>query len=84
MLSGRKLISFTSSGAPNEWVVESGAWEAMRRHFDHHFAAVCGLSAVDHVNFGGVGPGMRSDAVERCAAMVRKTVADLFPAPALT
>ena len=38
MLSGRRLVSFTSSGAPQHWVERSGAWDAMRKHFDDHLA----------------------------------------------
>lgn len=74
MLQGKKLISFTSSGAPTEWVIQSGAWQAMRTLFDSHFATVCGLEVVDHIHFGSVVPGIRADSVE--ADMTR--VADAF------
>jgi NAD(P)H dehydrogenase (quinone) len=71
LLQGRKLISFTSSGAPMEWVIQSGAWQAMRTLFDGHFAAVCGLEVVDHIHFGGIVPGIRADIVERESTSVR-------------
>lgn len=67
LLSGRKLVSFTSSGAPQHWVESSGAWDAMRRHFDDHFAAVTGLESLGHFNIGGVGSGIRGDVVARHA-----------------
>lgn len=73
LLQGRKLISFTSSGAPMEWVIQSGAWQAMRTLFDGHFAAVCGLEVVDHIHFGGIVPGIRADVVEREMQSVRAT-----------
>lgn len=65
LLEGRKMVSFTSSGAPTDWVKSTGAWDAMRTLFDQHLAAVCGLQVVDHVHFGGIVPGIRKDAVER-------------------
>lgn len=74
LLSGRRMISFTASGAPMDWVVKTGAWDATRKLFDEHFAAVCGLDVVDHVHFGGIVPGIRADAVERFLARVRDTV----------
>jgi len=78
LLKGRKLISFTSSGAPTEWVVQSGAWNAMRTLFDGHFAAVCGLEVVDHVHFGGVVPGIRADSVATDLETVARTFAKHF------
>jgi NAD(P)H dehydrogenase (quinone) len=78
LLTGRKLISFTSSGAPLYWVQDTGAWEALRRLFDHHIAAVCGLELLDHVHFGEITPGIREDAVEDCARKVADTVRQHF------
>lgn len=70
LLSGRKLVSFTSSGAPQHWVESSGAWDAMRKHFDDHFAAVTGLESLGHYNIGGIGSGIRDDVVARHAEKV--------------
>ena len=53
LLGGRKLVTFTSSGAPQDWVERSGAWAAMQKHFDEHFAAVTGLEIIGHHNIGG-------------------------------
>lgn len=77
-LAGRKMISFTSSGAPTEWVHRTGAWDAERTLFDQHIAALSGLSILDHVHFGGIVPGIRADVVERHFASVRATVAKYF------
>lgn len=65
LLGGRKLVTFTSSGAPQAWVERSGAWDAMQKHFDEHFAAVTGMEIIGHHNVGGVGSGMRRDVLER-------------------
>lgn len=80
MLKGRRLISFTNSGAPTEWVIQSGAWQAMRTLFDGHFAAVCGLEVVDHIHFGGVVPGIRADSVKADMGKVAQTFDKCFPA----
>lgn len=63
LLAGRKLISFTTSGAPQSWVERTGAWAAMQKHFDEHFAAVTGLETLAHHNIGGIGPGMTAEQV---------------------
>ena len=78
LLKGRKMISFTSSGAPTDWVKSTGNLDAARKLFDEYFAAVCGLELVDHVHFGGVVPGIRADAVAQYLECVRGTVAKYF------
>jgi NAD(P)H dehydrogenase (quinone) len=78
LLSGRSLISFSSSGAPQSWMIETGAWDAMRKLFDEHVAAVCGLAVIDHVHFGGIVPNTTPESVESCAAQVRAVVARRF------
>jgi len=78
MLTGKKMISFTSSGAPIEWVKKTGAWDAARKLFDEHASLITGLTVVDHIHFGNVIPGMRADVVERCIAKVDEAVAKYF------
>ena len=78
MLTGKKMISFTSSGAPTEWVKKTGAWDAETKLFDEHAGLVTGLAVADHIHFGNVVPGMRADVVERHVAEVQKAVARHF------
>lgn len=78
LLSGRRMLSFSSSGAPAEWLHRQDSWEAIRILFDRHFAAVCGLVELDHIHFGGIHPGMAAHVFENAAARVRETVARLF------
>lgn len=78
LLTGKRLISFSSSGAPLHWVEESGAFAAIRTLFDNHFAAVCGLTPVEHVHFGHIVPGIRPDAVLRMLDEVGNTVRKHF------
>lgn len=63
LLGGRRLVSFTTSGAPRSWIERPGAWEAMQTTFDAHFATVTGLEILGHHNISGVGPGMSPEQV---------------------
>ena len=78
LLDGKRLISFTTSGAPDAWIKETGAVAMLAAGFDHHVAAVCGLTLVDHVNFGGVVPGITEEAVEDILVQVRASVSRAF------
>jgi len=78
LLTPRKMISFTSSGAPQEWLMSTGSWDAMRTLFDQHFAGVCGLTVVDHVHFGRIVPGMRPDVFARHVETTRAAVVRNF------
>jgi len=78
LLKSRKMISFTSSGAPTAWFTSTGSFEAARKLFDEYFAAVCGLEVVDHIHFGDLVTGIRPDVVSRHLDLVRDTVAKHF------
>jgi NAD(P)H dehydrogenase (quinone) len=81
-LEGRQLISFTSSGAPDAWGADTGALDALGLVFDGHVAAVCGLTVIDHVHFGGMVPGITEEAFEDTLAAVRAAAQRHFgPAP---
>ncbi len=73
LLAGKRLVVFTSSGAPIGWLKSSGAWQAIHQLFDQHFAAVCGLRIDDHIHFGGIVSGIRADVVDECRQKVRQT-----------
>jgi NAD(P)H dehydrogenase (quinone) len=72
-LSGRKLLSITSSGAPRHWVVDTGALNAIRTLFDTHLAKVCGLAVVDHIHFGSITSTVTASTVEASFDSVRKS-----------
>jgi len=78
LLHGRKLISFTSSGAPLEWVDKTGALKAVRTQFDDYLSQISGVEVVDHIHFGGIVPNIRDDVVERHLESVREAVATHF------
>lgn len=58
LLTGRKMISFTSSGSTKARLEEQGSWLSICQLFDHHFAGLCGLEVIDHVHFPSIVPGL--------------------------
>lgn len=79
LLTGRRLISFTSSGSENAWLVESGAWDALRTAFDQRLAAATGLEIIDHHNFGGVDADLDPALIPEALAVVRGAVRSFSP-----
>lgn len=86
LLDGRQLISFSSSGAPEDWVRDTGAMAALHTLFDNHLAGVCGLTVVDHIHVGGIVPGLTPEWMAQILDNVRTTVRRCFAEaePALT
>jgi NAD(P)H dehydrogenase (quinone) len=78
LLGGRRLISFTTSGAPDQWMRETGALSALMTLFDTHLAGACGLTVVDHVHFGGMVSGITEEAFEEVIHQVGRSVASHF------
>ncbi|MFI4933928.1 MAG: NAD(P)H-dependent oxidoreductase [Caulobacterales bacterium] len=78
LLAGKRLVSLSSSGAPAAWVDQTGALSRLRVGFDEHLAAVCGLTVLEHLNFGAVTPGIRPDAVEAMLGEVDALARRLF------
>jgi len=75
---GKSLVSITTSGAPGDWVDQTGAMEHLRKGFDDHVAAVCGMAVLEHLHLGGVTPGIRADAAESMFEQVRGMARSLF------
>jgi NAD(P)H dehydrogenase (quinone) len=72
LLRERRLISFSTSGAPTEWLRQEGGMTALRNLFDQHLADVCGMTVIDHVHFGGVTGRVRADVIERYISETRR------------
>jgi NAD(P)H dehydrogenase (quinone) len=79
-LAGRKLISFTTSGAPNFWMRDTGALSGLARLFDGHLGAMCGLNVVDHTHFGGMVSGITQEAFDEVMTKVRTAASVHFRA----
>jgi NAD(P)H dehydrogenase (quinone) len=71
LLSGKGLVSISTSGAPGAWVEQTGALKRLQAGFDDHLAAVCGLRVLEHLHLGSVTPGIRPDAAEAMLDEVR-------------
>ncbi len=78
LLDGKKLISFTTSGAPDQWVRDTGALETLMALFDRHLGAMCGLQVVDHVHSGGIVSNLTSEAADEVLKGVRRAVSAHF------
>ncbi|MBI1187033.1 MAG: flavodoxin family protein [Alphaproteobacteria bacterium] len=77
LLTGCRLATFTSSGAPTEWLVREGAWEALQQVFDRHFADACGMVVAEHVHCGGLSAATRADVIEAYLARTREAATRL-------
>ncbi len=64
LLDDKSLVSISTSGAPEQWVKDTGAFNALMALFDHHLGEICGLRVLDHVHLGGVVIDMTSEAGE--------------------
>jgi NAD(P)H dehydrogenase (quinone) len=78
LLGGRKFISFSSSGAPVDWLKQIGAFDALCVLFDECFATLCGMTSLDHVHVGGITPGTNPFFVDARLKDVRKAVTQHF------
>ena len=82
LLVGRKLVSFSFSGAPEQWVCDTGALQSLETVFDRHVCGVCGLQLAGHIHTGGIVPGLRDDAVADILASIKASVSEHFGANA--
>ena len=78
LLAGKQLISVSVSGAPSEWVRDSGAADALQTLFDRHLCATTGLTFAGHHFIGGVTPGIREDVGQRLLEGVADEVRHRF------
>lgn len=78
LLLGRSLISFSSSGAPAEWLRTEGGWTALRNLFDNHVADVCGMNVLDHRHYGRVLSNTPASRIEAHFKDVKATVERCF------
>jgi len=78
LLSGRKLVSFSSSGAPLMWLKKTGALGALHTLFDGYFSQLCGMTPLEHVHTGGVTPAASQVFVDARLKEVRNTVSRHF------
>jgi len=81
LLDDKTLLSFSTSGAPEDWVNATGALQALMTVFDHHLSGVCGLRVLDHRHFGSIVSNITAESVADLLEQVRTRLDDLFGPP---
>jgi NAD(P)H dehydrogenase (quinone) len=59
LMSGKRMLSFTSSGTSKQWLEEQGAWLSLRNLFDDYLRHAFSLRGAEHVHFPSVVQGMK-------------------------
>lgn len=78
LLDDKTLLSFSTSGAPKDWVNTTGALQALMTVFDLHLSGVCGLRVLDHGHFGSIVSNITAESVADVLEQVRTRLDDLF------
>lgn len=58
LLTGRKMLSFSSSGTSRQWLEEQGAWMSLRTVFDKYLEHAFSMTCSDHVHFSPIVEGI--------------------------
>lgn len=77
-LSGKRLVSFTSSGSMRAWLEEKGIVMSLRNLFDRYLAHVFGFSATHAYHFDGVTAGIPAREVRMHLADVEKAAREVM------
>jgi NAD(P)H dehydrogenase (quinone) len=77
IMSGKHLLSFTTSGASWAWLNEKAAWHALRQVFDHYLANAFSLASVEHVHFSSIVGGLKERFVREHLLQVEETAREI-------
>ena len=58
LLTGKRLLSFSSSGTSRQWLEEQGAWMALRMVFDKYLERGFSMIGSDHIHFSSIVDGL--------------------------
>jgi len=78
LLTRKKAVLITISGAPMSALVESGDWDAMRMLQDKHIFRAAGLELVEHLHLDEVVPHLSTFAVDEHLERVRACARNNF------
>jgi NAD(P)H dehydrogenase (quinone) len=78
LLSGKKSVLITLSGAPLPLLVQSGNWNAVQVLQDTHIFRSAGFELLEHLHFDEVVPGLSNALAEKYLARVRACVRQHF------
>ena len=83
LLTGKHLVSFTSSGLSTPWLGEQGAWVSLRNLFDHYLQRGFSMKSAEHIHFDSIGEGLKKRfvdehlyGVEQAARRICSTIGD--------
>ncbi len=80
LLTGKKAILMTVSGAPLPLLVNSGNWSAVQVLQDTHILRSTGFELLEHLHFDEIVPNLSTVVADRCMARVRDCAREHFPA----
>jgi NAD(P)H dehydrogenase (quinone) len=71
LLSGKKSVLITVSGAPLPLLVQSGNWNAVQVLQDTHILRSTGFTLLEHVHFDEIVPNLSHILADRCMGRIR-------------
>lgn len=74
LMSGKALLSFTSSGASRQWLDEQGAFEALINVFDTYLRHAFSMASARRVHFSNIVENTKKAYVEECLFVVEQEV----------
>ncbi len=80
LLTGKKAVMITSSGAPLSVLIGNGRWDAAQVLQDTHIVRATGFELLEHLHFDEVEPHLSDIVAEEHLARVRSCARRLFPA----
>ena len=80
LLSGKKAVLITLSGAPMAELEQAGDWDAVQALQDKHVFRAMGFTLLEHLHFDEIVPELSHAVVQKHLARVRTSVQRLFPA----
>jgi NAD(P)H dehydrogenase (quinone) len=80
LLTGKKAVLMTVSGAPLPLLVKSGNWNAVQVLQDTHVLRSTGFELLEHLHFDEIVPNLSNVVADRCMARVRDCAREHFPA----
>jgi NAD(P)H dehydrogenase (quinone) len=80
LLTGKKAVVITVSGAPMTVLAKSGKWNAVEALQDTHIFRSAGFELLEHLHFDEVAPHLAGATVEQHMERVRSCARQHFPA----
>lgn len=79
LLTGKKAVLVTISGAPLPLLVESGDWDAVQTLQDTHILRAAGFELLEHVHFDQISPDLSKTVAGHHLIRMQSCARKLFP-----